>query len=136
MLVRKDLFEIVQLSQGDNSSKIQFKYSAKRETVSEMLRASVVLLRTVLRRRRKMLYNYCNKVLCTWDKSKRTRDRFLVVCSKRLNQELILPSEVHVLEITAHLGCLKMSFPCNSDRHKPMREVSAPELPYTAQKSL
>jgi len=66
-----------------------------------------------------MLYNYCNKIFCMRDKSKRTRDRFLVVCSKWLNQELMLPSEVHVLEITAHFGCLKMSFQCSSDRHKP-----------------
>ena len=101
-----------------------------------MLRASVVILRTILRRRRQMLYNYCYKIFCTWDKSKRTRHRFLVLCSKQLNQKLILPSEVQVLEITAHLGCLKMSFQCSSNKHKPMRDVSAPELPHTAQKNL
>ena len=42
--------------------------------VATALRATVVFVRV---RRRQMLYSYCNKIFCKWNKNKRTRKRSL-----------------------------------------------------------
>jgi hypothetical protein len=72
MLTRKDLFEMLQQSQGDGSAKI--------EHVLDFLsnpEGNRSISQSLVRRRRQMLYNYCNKILCRWNKCKRTRQKFL-----------------------------------------------------------
>jgi hypothetical protein len=89
-----------------------------------------------------MLYNYCNKILCRWNKCKRTRQKFLAQHSEWLNQEIVLPLEDAVLERPALTGHPKTPFKSSSDRSKRRKMVnlrskfSAPELSYAAQMNL
>jgi hypothetical protein len=136
MLTRNNLFEMLQQSHGDRSAKIQHVLGCLSNPEGNRNISQSLL------RRRQMLYNYCNKILCRWNKCKRTRQNFLAQHSVWLNQEIVLPSEDAVLEILALVGRPTTPFKSSSDRSKRRKSVnlrsmfSAPELSYEAQMNL
>ena len=124
---------MLQESHGDRSAKIQHVLDSLSNPEGKQNISQVLL------RRRQMLYNYCNKILYRWNKCKRTRQEFLGDHSEWLIQEIILPLEDPVDEISAVAGRSKTPFQSSSARRKTVKlraMFSAPELSYAAQMSL